>query len=80
MLTTKNYNAAYFVGFVLQHVVVSAEAAQAAAQHGRGLVKLPPDMLQTLDGYFKGESLCHQGKRRAAAAAAAAETMTGSRQ
>uniref|UniRef100_A0A383V6H0 Uncharacterized protein n=1 Tax=Tetradesmus obliquus TaxID=3088 RepID=A0A383V6H0_TETOB len=43
------------------HVVVSAEAAQAVAQHGRGLVKLPPDMLQTLDGYFKEAGLT--GKR-----------------
>eukprot|EP00879_Flechtneria_rotunda_P022518 GHRR01023769.1.p1 GENE.GHRR01023769.1~~GHRR01023769.1.p1 ORF type:complete len:393 (+),score=95.81 GHRR01023769.1:919-2097(+) len=37
--------------------VVSAEAAQHVAQHGRGLVRLPADMVQTLDGYFKGAGL-----------------------
>lgn len=40
--------------FALQHVVVSAEAAKAVSQHGQGLVKLPGDMQQTLEGYLKG--------------------------
>ncbi|KAF8056824.1 METTL17 [Scenedesmus sp. PABB004] len=34
--------------------VVSAEAAQAVSQYGRGLEKLPGDMVATLEGYFKG--------------------------
>ena len=34
--------------------VVSAEVAQHISQYGRGLVKMPEDMVQTLDGYFKG--------------------------
>jgi hypothetical protein len=47
----------------LQHVVVSAEAAQAVAQQGRGLVQLPHDMVQTLDGYFKGQQQQQQQRQ-----------------
>ena len=37
-----------------QHVVVSAEAAKAVSQHGQGLVQLPADVLQTLEGALAG--------------------------
>jgi hypothetical protein len=47
-------------------VVVSAEAAQAVAQQGRGLVQLPRDMVQTLDGYFKGQQQQQQQQQAAA--------------
>jgi hypothetical protein len=41
---------------MLQHVVVSAEAVKAVSQHGQGLVQLPGDMQQTLEGYFQGNT------------------------
>jgi hypothetical protein len=44
----------YCLFLQLQHVVVSAEAVKAVAQHGQGFVKLPADMQQTLEGYLSG--------------------------
>jgi len=41
----------------MQHVVVSAEAAKAVSQHGHGLVKMPGDVLQTLEEYIQGDQL-----------------------
>jgi hypothetical protein len=38
----------------LQRAVISAEAAKAVSQHGAGLVRMPQDMVSTLDACFRG--------------------------
>jgi hypothetical protein len=55
----------------LQHIV-SAEVAQHVSQHGHGIVKVPVDVVQTLDGYFKGAGGFITSSSAAAAAAAMA--------